>query len=166
MTKSRIGNSVFFVGLILLVFAAIVWDAADRQANWPVIAIGSVALACMGIGGWLWNHPSPNDSRSTLSQSPPKYKMLAGAAGLVMWIALHLGGSDDIKGTFVAMTLVAYGVVGGLELLMDEHFPTLKSNWDAMGAWKKISISTVVIIVSFVFFINLMRLIGLYLMSG
>jgi hypothetical protein len=64
------------------------------------------------------------------------------------------------------MALVAYGLVGGLEILIDKRYPTLKPGWDAMAAWKKILISTVVIIASFAVFINLMRFVGLLLMSG
>jgi hypothetical protein len=166
MTKSRIGNSVFFIGLILLVLAVVVWEATDEYANGLVFAIGSIALACMGLGAWLWNRPSPGGSQSTLSRSSPKHKLLAGVAGLGLWLALLLGGSNDIKAKFVAMALVAYGLVGGLEILIDKRYPTLKPGWDAMGAWKKILISTAVIIASFAVFINLMRLVGLLLMSG
>ena len=128
-------------------------------------AIAVIAVACMAVGGWLWNHPSPGTSEDALSRQPPKHKILAGVAGVFLWLAISVGESNHIETQFLAMALVAYGLVGALELVIDRHYPTLKTDWDAMGAWKKILISTAVIVVSFVVFSSLMRYVAIWLMS-
>lgn len=52
--RNRIGNSVFFIGLVLLVPAAMLLDF-DAGLERIAVAIACLSFLLMAVGGWLWN---------------------------------------------------------------------------------------------------------------
>ena len=152
---SRIGNSIFFIGLVLLVTAAIVWDASDGEASPIALAIALVGLLLMGVGGWMWNKPDPNADPNRpipLSQQSAKAKMLAAIPGAIAVYVFGLPGNEDIVARTIGYALLAYAMAGAVEAVIDRKFPNAKAKWDGLATWKKLSISTVVIVASFFLF--------------
>lgn len=152
MNWSRVGNSIFFIGLMLLVVAAIIWSVSESSATPVALAIGALLVACMILGGWLWNRPVSVTSPQPvpLSQQPPRNKILAGVGGLALLLAMALQNREpDIRLRFLALALIAYGIAGAFEVYLDRQFPSAKSRWDALPALNKILLSTVVIIGAF-----------------
>lgn len=149
MNWKRVGNSIFFIGLILLALAAIIGSAEESAATFIALAIGALALACMVLGGWLWSRPIPVASPQPvpLSRQRPRNKIVAGAGGLVLLLAVTLIGQEpDARLRFVALALIAYGIAGMFEVYLDRRLPSARSGWDALPALSKILISTLVII--------------------
>lgn len=89
MSWNRVGNSIFFIGLVLLVFAAIIGSASEPSASSIPVAIGAFAVVCMILGGWLWSRPVSVTSAqpAPLSQQPSRFKLLAGIAVLALLLA-------------------------------------------------------------------------------
>jgi uncharacterized membrane protein len=154
-SPSRVGNSLFFIGLIVLVLAGIAWSSSDDIAIPFALTFTLVALLLMGVGGWLWNKPDPN-APVPLSHQSPKAKMLAAIPGLITLYISTRPGSEDKVGQSIGLALMAFALVGALETFIDRKFPNAKANWDAMATWKKISISFVVIVASIFLFLYAM----------
>ena len=146
---SRVGNSVFFVGLTLLALAAIVFSMSDGSAGHISALIGGSSLVLMVIGGWLWNKPDHGRVHSITRQTP-MVKLLALIPGLLL-VCLPTS-SVDRGNRFLGLALLAVAFVGALELLLDWKWPSAKDGWDRLPAWKKIGISTVVIVAAFLVF--------------
>ena len=79
--------------------------------------------------------------------------MLAAIPGLILVYVSGRPGNEDKIGRFIGYALLAYAIVGAVETVVDRKFPNAKSNWDALAAWKKLSISTVVIVMSYFLFV-------------
>jgi hypothetical protein len=148
-SPSRIGNSIFFIGLMLSALAAIVFSASDGGAGSVAALIGGVSLLLMMIAGWLWT--SADDNQGTpLSRQSPRVKLLSGIPGLVL-ILLPMNSVDRVQ-RFLGFALLAVAFAGALELLLDRKFPSAKGEWERLHAWKKVGLSTVVIVAAFSIF--------------
>lgn len=165
-SPSRVGNSLFFTGLIVLVTAAVVWSMSDGDAIATALSLGLVAMLLMGVGGWLWNKPDPAAPGEPvpLSRQSSKAKMLAAIPGLITLYISGRSGHEDKAGLVMGIALLAIALVGGAEAIIDRKFPNAKSNWDALAPWKKLSISTVVIVASYFLFTFAMAGIANHLM--
>lgn len=141
-SQSRIGNSIFFIGLTLLALAAIVYSMSEGNAGTISAIIGGASLLLMVIGGWLWNKPDHKQVDS-LSRQTPRLKLLALIPGLLL-VCLPVS-STGRELQFLGFALLAVAFVGALELLLDRKWPSAKDSWERLAAWKKIGISMVVI---------------------
>ena len=167
-SQSRVGNSLFFTGLIVLTTAAVVWSMSDGDAVAIPLSLGLVAMFLMGVGGWLWNKPDPGAPDSVvsvpLSRQSSKAKMLAAIPGLITLYISGRSGHEDKVGLFGGIALLAVALVGGAEAIVDSKFPNAKADWDALATWKKLSISTIVIVASCFLFLFAMMGIANHLM--
>ena len=146
---SRIGNSIFFIGMILLVPAA--------MAGMPLmLPIGSLALLLMVLGGWLWlkyAEKSVNNNQS-LSRQPAKYKVFVGVPALILIFASLFTEQQNALISGTGMFLLAYAIVGLIELLIDKRAPNAKQSWESISSWGRFFISTFVIVLALVVFIG------------
>lgn len=147
---SRIGNSVFFIGLILLTLAAIV--------GMPLaVPIGVVAVLLIAVGWWMWGKKNPTHAEEVpLSQKPAKTKLIAGIPAIAC-IALSIAFPQFSKPLITAgWFLLAYAIAGLVEMQIDRSFPNAKEGWEALAGWKKFLISAAVIALAVGLFLSIM----------
>jgi hypothetical protein len=159
--RNRSGNSVFFIGLVLLVPAAMAFFEPDANLELIGLAIGCLSLLFMAIGAWLWTTAGGASEHSELSTLSPKAKLVAGIPGLI-FLLLSMNSTNGVQGVqgFLAMGLLAVAIAGGVELVIDRKFPNAKASWDQSHPLKKVAWSTIVIVVAFLAFGAIAMLIG------
>jgi hypothetical protein len=158
--RSRIGNSISFIGLILFVLAAIVLSEAEAEspARPIAFAIGGVSLALLAGGAWLWSSGGTPSQPSVVASQSPKLKMLGGIPGLILLLVPMK--SPDLMPRFIGVALMAVTLAGFLEWGIDRKFPSAKGSWDRLRRWQKLVVSIVVIVVAFFAFVAIAMLVA------
>lgn len=103
-----------------------------------------------------------------LSQQPAKSKIIYGGAGAILfftvsYLAPYLLNTESAPVTItngLGLFLLAYAVVGVIELKFNKTLSPLSEKWMNQASWKKFIISFVVIIVSIVLAISIMPFIA------
>lgn len=151
----RIGNTIFFIGLIFLALAGIVGHPL-------CIPIGIASILLLILGGWLLSKPGSNTKpeKLPLSQKPPVYKLLAAIPAVLLIAYSQLFEVEAGFAGNVGLFLLAYASVGVVEIQLDKRMPNAKGKWDSMAGWKKLLISMVIIVFALTLFLSLMPLVA------
>jgi hypothetical protein len=147
---SRIGNSIFFIGLILLTLAAIVGLPA-------AVPIGILAACLICLGAWMWSRkPKATARRLPLSQQRPENKILAGIPAIFLFgLAAFVQTGRSL--TFgLGLILLAYAAVGLIEKVLGGRLAGAKSKWEDLSGWMQFLISVIVIVSALFFFVAMM----------
>ena len=133
----KIGNRIFFIGLVLLVLAAVLGHPL-------CVLIGSVSLIAIFVGYLMWSSGQEEYDLANLplSRRPAKEKISRGF------------------GNFYDIFYLAYGFAGLAELVIDRYFPNAKDSWENLPGVLKFLISIMVIATSLFIFIYIMMFIG------
>jgi len=131
------------------------------MSGYPLcMPIGILAFLFLVIGGWMWNQPdkSKKPHQLPLSQQPAKNKIYAGLPGIVLFIfSLFMEtGQYQLELKMLSLFLIAYALVGLIELNLGGSISRAEEKWEKFSAWKKIIFSTFVIVTAIIIAINLM----------
>jgi hypothetical protein len=95
-----------------------------------------------------------------LSQASPIKKIVIGIPSCLLFVVLHHFKFIEGVALFLAIALGAYVIVGFIELILGDSLIMASKKWDQLIWWKKLIISAFVIVFSFLFFAQLMVLLG------
>ncbi|MDF1640281.1 hypothetical protein [Thalassolituus oleivorans] len=145
------GNLIFLGGFLLLLMAIIIGP--------PISVMMFVVAAIMiFVGGRIKRKAAP--PAKPLSQKSAKSKILAGIPAVIMIAASLFTEKLSALLGGLGLMLLAYSIVGLVEVFIDNKFPTAKSSWETMQGWKKLLISIVVIALALMLVFYLMPIVA------
>ncbi|UPW17503.1 hypothetical protein M0C34_14835 [Agarivorans sp. TSD2052] len=143
-------KKVLIIGWVLVITALIV----GPPASIPLFIIGGVMVV---VGGNLKRRALPPPV--PLSQKPAKTKVIsAGIPAILILSVSAFTGMENALIYGIGLLLLAYAIIGVVELKFGTFITPMAAKWDSMASWKKALISVAVIIGSLVAAVALMPL--------
>ena len=141
-------KKILFAGWCLVIAALII----GPPVSIPLFLIGGPMVIS---GGSLKRRALP--PAVPLSQQPAKVKIFyAGIPAILILSLSAFAGLDNPFINALGLFLLAYAVIGLLELKFSSSFTNLSTVWEALAPWKKGLISLVVIVATVVASISIM----------
>ncbi|MCP4272434.1 MAG: hypothetical protein GY781_10770 [Gammaproteobacteria bacterium] len=150
--KGNKGKVILISGCLLFVCAVVVGPPIG-------VLLGLPGLILVLVG--LRKHRSTLPKKIPLSQQSPKAKIyLAGPASIGLLIASQFSIHQRELTFGIGLFLLAYALIGVIELKFGEIINPLSVKWNEMASWKKFIISFAVIVTTLVAVIATMPIIA------